>query len=86
MNENSRDSRAATYGLNLPSRLTFFGSGFRTGVRVRATGPGYGTRDNDADTGVIQSSGTRAWITLMSTGIGHGNGQRKRATSTGKSS
>ena len=55
-----RDSRAATYGLNLPARLTFFGSGFRTGVRDRATGRGYGTRDNDADTGAIQSSGTRA--------------------------
>ena len=83
-----RDSRAATYGFNLPTRLTLFGSGFRTGVRNRATGPGYGTNiwDNDADTGAIQSGGTRAWITLTSTGIGHGNGQRKRVTSTGKSS
>ena len=80
-----RDSRAAGYGLNLPTRLAFFGSGFGTGVRDRATGQWYGTNVwvNDANTEAIQSSGTRAWITLMSTGMGHGNGQRKRATSTG---
>ena len=81
-------SRAATYGLNLPTRLTFFGSGLRPGVRDSAMEPGYGWNmwDNDADTGAIQSSGTRAWVTLMATGMGHGNGQRKWATSTGKSS
>ena len=61
------------------------GQGCGTG---RDTGPRYGTNiwANDADTGVIQSSGTRAWTTLISTGMGYGNGQRKRATSTGKSS
>ena len=31
-------------------------------------------RDDDTDTGAIQSSGTRDWITLMSTGTGHGTG------------
>ena len=40
---NIRVSRAATYGLNFPARLTFFGSGFRTGMLDRVTGPGYGT-------------------------------------------
>ena len=82
-----RDNRAAGYGLNLPARITFFGSGFRTGVRNRATGPGYGTniRDNDEDTGAVLSSWTRAWIT-MSSGMGQENGQRERATSRDKSS
>ena len=43
-------------------------------------------RDDDTDTGAIQSSGTRAWITLMSTGMCHENEHHKRATGTGKSS
>ena len=60
MNENSETVELPLTDSICPARLTFFGSGFRTGVRDRATGPGYGTRDNDADTGAIQSSGTRA--------------------------
>ena len=40
MNDNSETIELP---VTVPARITFFGSGFRAGVRNRATGPGYGT-------------------------------------------
>ena len=61
----------------------------------RGSGQGCGTGLQDGDTGretMMQirepfkvAGHGRELPTLMSTGMGHGNGQRKRATSTGKS-
>ena len=43
MNENSETIELQVTDSICPPELLFFGSGFRTGVRNRATGPGYGT-------------------------------------------
>ena len=59
MNENSETVELPLTDSICPPDLLSSDRGSGQGVRDRATGRGYGTRDNDADTGAIQSSGTR---------------------------
>ena len=74
MNENSETVELPLTDSICPPDLLSSDRGSGQGCGTGLQDPGYGTRDNDADTGAIQSSGTRAWITLMSTGTGHGTG------------
>ena len=76
MNENSETVELPLTDSICPPDLLSSDRGSGQGCGTGATGPGYGMniRDDDTDTGAIQSSGTRDWITLMSTGTGHGTG------------